>query len=61
MTDDPTLFQQLVNNDEVPNMISDLEDVDEDNVDRWELALSFTAEDLPRILEELRELDNDDQ
>lgn len=66
MTDNLTTFQRLVNNDEVPDMINDLEnlesltDKDPDVVQGWELAIGFTAEDVPSMLEELRELTNDE-
>lgn len=64
MTNDLTVFQRLVNDDEVQNMIDDLsdleglvpEDENPDDVKGWELALGFTAEDVPHILEELEEL-----
>lgn len=67
MIDNPTVFQRLVNNDEVQNMIDDLEDLeglipedeDPDDVQGWELALSFTAEEVPHIIEELEELTDD--
>jgi hypothetical protein len=67
MTDDPTVFQRLVNKKDVPDMMADLKDLhgmipeedDPDDVQGYELALSFTAEDVPHILEELEELADD--
>jgi hypothetical protein len=66
MTDieNPSLFQRLVNTDEVGKMIAELknldrlapEDTDPEEVDQWELAVSFRREDVPAILDELREL-----
>ena len=68
MTDE-TLFQQLVNNDEVDKMLADLKDLEPEYVtngdeaelvEHWELAITFDADDLPRIIEELEELNDDD-
>lgn len=67
MIDNPTVFQRLVNKDEVQNMIDDLKDLeglvpddeDPDDVEAWEIALSFEATDVPYILEELEEVADD--
>lgn len=68
MTENPTAFQRLIHDEEqAQEMIDDLEDLeglvpddeDPDDVQGWEIALSFTAEDVPYILEELEELVDD--
>jgi hypothetical protein len=56
---DQTLFQQLVDNDEVPQMIEDLENIDWNEADAIEVAISFTEDKMPRVLEELEELVDD--
>jgi hypothetical protein len=65
MTEDLTLFQQLVSDVAVSGMINDLEDPETlipegetlESMDGWEIALHMNPEDIPRILEELRELE----
>lgn len=64
MTEKLTLFQQLVADAAVPGLINDLEDPESlvpegetvESMDGWEIALHMNPEDIPRILEELREL-----
>lgn len=66
---DETLFQQLVSNDEVNKMIADLtnlenlvpDDTKMEELEGWELAISFTPEDVPRMVEELEELNDREQ
>lgn len=69
MTDENlTLFQQLVNNEEASQMIEDLRDLDElipegervEDIQAWEMAVSFDETDVPRMIEELEELVDDE-
>jgi len=68
MTDQKqTAFQRLVAEAKIDQMIDDLEnlermtpdDVPPEEIDGWEVALSFTRDDVPFMLEELRELRDD--
>lgn len=60
-----TLFQQLVTDNAVSEMIKDLNNLealipDDQNLedhDGWELALTMHTEDVPRIIEELQEIE----
>jgi hypothetical protein len=65
-----TAFQRLISDKEqAREMIGDLEDLeglvpeseDIEDVQGWEIALSFDATDVPYILEELEELVDDEQ
>lgn len=61
-----TLFQQLVNNDEVDKMLHNLrntneiipDDANPGDVAGLELAMSFEFTDIPRMIEELEELND---
>jgi len=55
-----TLFQELVNNDEVVQMINDLQTLDWDEADGAEVAVKINQENVPRIIEELEELEERD-
>ena len=67
MNEDKTLFQQLVDNREVDQMLNDLlnleslipDDGEMKDVQQWGLAVSFTPEDVPRMVEELEEISDD--
>jgi len=63
--DEQSAFQRLVAGEEqAQNMIDDLNDLegvvpddeDPEDVDHWEIAFSFTREDVPCLLGELEEL-----
>jgi hypothetical protein len=56
---DKTLFQQLIVEEYAEQIIEDLEGIEWDETDKLEIAISITEEDVPRILDELRELADD--
>lgn len=66
---DKTLFQQLVADTAVEQMINDLENMenlvpegeDPEDMDGFELAITFGMKDVPALLEELRELQEDSE
>jgi hypothetical protein len=55
--DNLSLFQTIVNNDEVSLMIEDLEEKNQQELDGVMLRLGVDAENIPLLLEELRELE----
>lgn len=56
---DKTLFQQLIVDEYAEQIIEDLEGIDWDEFEKMEIAVSISEEDVPRILDELRELADD--
>lgn len=56
-----TLFQQLIVEEYAEDIIEDLEAIDFEEMDGAEIALGVTEADLPRIIEELEELTDDEQ
>jgi uncharacterized protein YpuA (DUF1002 family) len=62
--ENPTAFQRLVNRSEVQRMVDELnnlhklvpEDTEPEEIQQWEIALSFKTVDIPHLLEELKEV-----
>jgi uncharacterized protein YpuA (DUF1002 family) len=62
--ENPTAFQRLVNGREVQKMIDELNNLYElipdgtepEEIQQWEIALSFKTVDIPHLLEELKEV-----
>lgn len=63
-----TAFQRIVGEEAAQEMIDDLEELDPlmpeetdpEDIQAWEIAISFTTEDIPHMIEELEEIANDE-